>query len=241
MANIEKIVLPDNTEYEVHDANAYPKTGGFDNPITGGVKIQKDGSSSYIEFHTESGYNSMKHINRLNDVNNEVGGLSFDYHNGTPITEIYAANGSIDFNVKGQGVSTNRVYIENSGQIVGALKYYNASNWTDTTMTAYTWVSKCGIALPVGRYIVTGIVQVKGESSTSGSKMVVNIGVGQGSSDPRTDGFSVGLNHPSGNNSSTCFSLPLNLPSASTVYIWGDSQVSNIHWTGAVLYAIRIN
>ena len=35
MANIEKITLPDNTTYDIKDANALPKSAGSSNPITG--------------------------------------------------------------------------------------------------------------------------------------------------------------------------------------------------------------
>lgn len=35
MANIEKITLPNNTTYDIKDANALPKSAGSSNPLTG--------------------------------------------------------------------------------------------------------------------------------------------------------------------------------------------------------------
>lgn len=45
MANIEKIVLPDNTEYEVHDANALPLSAGSSYPLTDDLYLNKGASA----------------------------------------------------------------------------------------------------------------------------------------------------------------------------------------------------
>jgi len=111
MANIEKIVLPDNTQYNIKDANALPLSAGSSYPLTNPLTIQSvtlDGGDGNLNINGDirrvpKNYSQNISVTISNPGNTKVAEIS----NIEP--GVYLINGFVHLTLS--NVSTMNVYI----------------------------------------------------------------------------------------------------------------------------------
>ena len=132
MANIEKIVLPDNTQYNIKDANALPKTAGSSEPLTGNLYINNSSnpavmlcdnggnSSALFTSATDSNYCNLAKTDSEGTIKS---GLRLQSSGNNNNAILYGYGGLIVFRPNGFGDSAGQAYINSTGVLVAQGMY----------------------------------------------------------------------------------------------------------------------
>lgn len=177
MANIEKIVLPDNTEYDVKDTGAFHKSAGSDELITDSIHIDcSDSTYKSINF-SNSGTNIAKLqkqgvsgaliLATIDSQGSSLAGMDVSSNNNT----IIFADGTDDgifLRPKGLAETAGQVWIDTSGQQHGGHPIKTQSPSSAVTV-GNSWASVCTITGldSSGLYLVDCYVQYTPNANTS--------------------------------------------------------------------------
>lgn len=121
MANIEKIVLPDNTEYDVKDAGALPKTASSTDPLTGDLYLDAPASTARIIYLRQGGTPKAKiQLTDTGSVNfcntNDDGTAKAGVQVTSTSSPMLFSNGtSVFIRPNGSGSTSGQVYFDTSG------------------------------------------------------------------------------------------------------------------------------
>lgn len=205
MANIEKIVLPDNTEYEVHDANALPLSAGSSYPLTDDLYLNKGVSAIGTLGTISRGSGSTVNVITLDCAPNNGTDKARMFVNDLGQAGIETTNGIYlrpnDTTAKQTVIDTNGIMTVNGGATINGVTNANgniimgsgaevyggygitghSSGTISKSVAANTVWAMDSIAAPSGR---TQCLQILTASFTTATSQIIQLSVNGASISP---------------------------------------------------------
>lgn len=179
MADLSKIILPDNTEYNIKDANALPKTAGSSNAVTGDLYLTADGGRSilytangdrvlHISYETDGTFR----VSSCDSSDSSLIGMASNTSNGVTL---HANNGNVILRPLGLTDNSKQAYIDTSGDwhIVGGGQQIGGHPCTPYTKSStslsggHTIVTTASGLTSSGVYMVSATFKYKASSSSA--------------------------------------------------------------------------